>query len=175
MQIAVRKSQRDSFSLDFEALKANKRLPVKSRLSVLRPYIDEAECLRVGGRLHKAPVPEETRHPLILDPKHEITRLIVMHHHLRLYCTSNKHVLNELRQKYWILKGLARFRRFRPAVRRVEDYGRNPNHLSWPICPIRDWVISNRRSQIPESITSGPCLFAMEGRLKSATECFLHA
>ena len=30
-----------------------------------------------------------------------------MHHHLRLYCTSNKHVLNELRQKYWILKGLA--------------------------------------------------------------------
>ena len=105
--IAVRKSQRDSFSLDFEALKANKRLPVKSRLSALRPYIDEAECLRVGGRLRKAPVPEETRHPLILDPKHEITRLIVMHHHLRLYCTSNKHVLNELRQKYWILKGLA--------------------------------------------------------------------
>ncbi|KAL9952529.1 hypothetical protein ACROYT_G039798 [Oculina patagonica] len=105
--IAVRKSQRDSFGLDFEALKANKRLPVKSRLSALRPYIDEAECLRVGGRLRKAPVPEETRHPLILDPKHEITRLIVMHHHLRLYCTSNKHVLNELRQKYWILKGLA--------------------------------------------------------------------
>ena len=105
--IAVRKSQRDSFGLDFEALKANKRLPVKSRLSALRPYIDEAECLRVGGRLCKAPVPEETRHPLILDPKHEITRLIVMHHHLRLYCTSNKHVLNELRQKYWILKGLA--------------------------------------------------------------------
>ena len=107
MQIAVRKSQRDSFSLDFEALKANKHLPVKSRLSALRPFIDEAECLRVGGRLRKAPVLEETRHPLILDPKHEITRLIVMHHHLRLYCTSNKHVLNELRQKYWILKELA--------------------------------------------------------------------
>ncbi|XP_078380261.1 uncharacterized protein LOC144663221 [Oculina patagonica] len=82
--IAVRKSQRDSFGLDFEALKANKRLPVKSRLSALRPYIDEAEYLRVGGRLRKAPVPEETRHPLILHPKHEITRLIVMHHHLRL-------------------------------------------------------------------------------------------
>ena len=49
--IAVRKSQRDSLSLDFEALKANKRLPVKSRLSALRPYIDEAESLRVGGRL----------------------------------------------------------------------------------------------------------------------------
>ena len=44
---------------------------------------------------------------MILDPKREITRLIVMHNYLRLYCSSNKHVLNELRQKYWILKALA--------------------------------------------------------------------
>ena len=137
--IAVRKSQRDSFSLDFEALKANKRLPVKSRLSALRPYIDEAECLRVGGRLRKAPVPEETRHPLILDPKHEITRLIVMHHHLRLYCTSNKHVLNELRQKYWILKGLATVQKI-SSCRRLRAKP-EPPVMSWPICPIRDWVI----------------------------------
>ena len=67
--------------------------------------------LEGGGRLRKAPVSEETRHPFILDPKHEITRLIVMHNHLRLYCTSNKHVLNELRQKYRILKGLATVKR----------------------------------------------------------------
>ncbi|XP_068684501.1 uncharacterized protein [Montipora foliosa] len=82
--IAVLKSHRDSFHLDIEALRANKRLPVRSRLSALNPYVDEAECLRVGGRLRKAPIPEETRYPLILDPKHEITRLIVMHNHLRL-------------------------------------------------------------------------------------------
>ena len=96
--IAIRKSQRDSFC---PGLKGKQALA-----SALRPYIDDAECLRVGGRLRKAPVPEETRHPLILDPKHQITRLIVMHHHLRLYCTSKNHVLNELRQKYWILTGL---------------------------------------------------------------------
>ena len=120
--IAVRKSQRDSFHLDIEALRANKRLPVKSRLSALNPFVDEAECLRVGGRLRKAPVPEETRHPLVLDPKHEITRQIVMHNHLRLYCTSNKHVLNELRQKYWIVKGLATVQRISsscPSCRRL--------------------------------------------------------
>ena len=34
-----------------------------------------------------------------------------MHNHIRLYCTSNKHVLNELGQKYWILKGLATVQR----------------------------------------------------------------
>ena len=105
--IAVRKSQKDSFHLDIEALRANKWLPVRSRLSTLNPYVDEAECLRVGGCLRKAPVPEETWHPLILDPKQQITRLIVMHNYHRLHCTSNKNILNDLRQKYWILKGLA--------------------------------------------------------------------
>ena len=39
--------------LAIEALGANKQLPVKSRLSALSPYVDEAECLRVGGRLRK--------------------------------------------------------------------------------------------------------------------------
>ena len=116
-----------------------------------------------------------TRHPLILGPKHGITRLIVMHHHLRLYCTSNKHVLNELRQKHWILKGLPQFRRFRPAARRVEDNGRNPNRLSWLTCPVRDWAISNRRSRTPVSITLAPCFYAMEERQKSATGFFLRA
>ena len=109
--IAVRKSQRDSFHLDIEALRANKRLPVKSRFSTLNPHVDEAECLRLAARLRNAPVPEEARHPFLLDSKHEITRLIVMHNQLRLYCTSNKHVLNELRQTYWILKGLATVQR----------------------------------------------------------------
>ena len=42
---ASRKSQRDSFRLDIEALRANKRLPARSRLSALNPYVDEAECL----------------------------------------------------------------------------------------------------------------------------------
>ena len=90
--VAIRKSQIDSFHLDIEALNADKRLPVKSRLDALRPYIDEEHLLRVGGRLWKAPVPNEARHPLILDLKDQVTHLIVMYHHLRLYCTNNKHL-----------------------------------------------------------------------------------
>ena len=172
--IAVRKSQRNSFRLDIEALIANKRLPVR-RLSALNPYVDEAECLRVGGHLRKAPVSEETGHPLILDPKHEITRLIVMHNHLRLYCTSNKHVLNELRQKYWILKGLATVQRIRQVVHLAVGYERNPNRLSRLICLIRDWDISSRPLQIPELTTLAQYFCAMEGKQKSATVCFLRA
>ena len=95
--VATRRSQIKSFPIDIDALKAKKRLPVKGGLSSLLPYLDEEQLLKVGGRLRKDPVSSDARNPLILDPKHHITRLIVMHHHLRLYCTSNKHVLNELR------------------------------------------------------------------------------
>ena len=126
----MRKSKRDSFHLDIEALRANKRLPVKSKFSALNPYVDKAECLRIGGRLSNAPVPEETRHPLILDQKHEIT-----HNHLRLYCISNKHVLNELRQKYWILKGLATVQRISsscPPCRRLRAKPKPPVMADMP-------------------------------------------
>ena len=58
--IAAQKGQRDSFHLDIEALRANKRLPARSTLSAINPYVDEAEYLRVSGRLRKAPVSEET-------------------------------------------------------------------------------------------------------------------
>ena len=109
--LAVRVSQEDSFHEDFQALKCNKPLPAASRLHALRPYVDEKGLLRVGGRLRKAPILETARHPLILCPKHEVTRLVVMYYHLRLYCPSDKHLLNELRQCYWITKGLATVRK----------------------------------------------------------------
>ncbi|KAK3735539.1 hypothetical protein QZH41_016119 [Actinostola sp. cb2023] len=109
--IILRRSQEEAFPLEYQALKTNKPLPKRSRLHSLRPFIDENGLLRVGGRLRKAPVTEESRNPLILDQKHGATRLIVMYHHLSLYCASDKQVLNELRQKYWVLKGLATVRK----------------------------------------------------------------
>ena len=62
--------------------------------------------LRVGGRLRKSALPESARNPIILDPSQTATSLIIAHYHQRLYCSGVEHFLNELRQKYWILKGL---------------------------------------------------------------------
>ena len=92
--IAAQKGQRDSFHLDTDALRANKRLPARSRLSAINPYVDEAECFRVSGRLRKAPFSEETKHPLILDPKHETTRPIVMHNHQARFERADTEVLD---------------------------------------------------------------------------------
>ena len=110
-EICVKRSQEESFAEDILALKKGKPLPSRSRLLSLRPVIDENGALRVGGRLSKALVPEKTKHPLILDSKSQVTRLIITHYHQRLRCASVNHVRNELRQRYWILKGLATVRK----------------------------------------------------------------
>ena len=108
---AVKRAQRESFPDDCEALLKNVPLSPKSKLLALLPYMDEKGLVHVGGRLRKAPFPDETRHPLILDPKHDVTRLVILHHHLRSQCAGDAHVLNDLRQRYWVLKGVRAVRK----------------------------------------------------------------
>ena len=85
--LAVKCSQRKSFPEDFETLSKNLPLPPKSRLLAFTPYLDDDGLVRVGGRLWK--IPEETRHPVILDPKSEVTRLVILHHHLESRCAGD--------------------------------------------------------------------------------------
>ena len=73
---AVKRAQRESFPDDCEALLKNVPPSPKSKLLALLLYMDEKGLVRVGGRLRKAPLPDETRHPLILDPKHDVTRRV---------------------------------------------------------------------------------------------------
>ena len=80
-------------------------------LLAFTPYLDNDGLVHVGGILRKAPLPEETRHPVILDPKSEVTRLVILHHHLESRCAGDAQVLNNLRQRYWILQGVRAVRK----------------------------------------------------------------
>ena len=64
--------------------------------------------LRVGGRIEKAEIPWESKHPVILDHGHDVTRLIVIHYHRKLIHAGVEHVFNHVREKYWILHGRAK-------------------------------------------------------------------
>ena len=103
--IALRYAQAESFPQDLQALQDKKPLPQRSQLHALCPKLGDDGLLRVGGRLRKAPVPEEMRHQIILDPTHDTVRLVMTHCHLRLHCAGIAHVHNELRQQFWILRG----------------------------------------------------------------------
>ncbi|KAK7884419.1 hypothetical protein WMY93_027542 [Mugilogobius chulae] len=58
--------------------------------------------LRVGGRLSRAALPEESKRPAILNKDHYVTKLIIREVHENLAHGGRNHVLSKLRTKYWI-------------------------------------------------------------------------
>ena len=69
----------------------------------LDPYIDYNGILRVGGRLRRANLSEEVKHPIILPRRSEVTTMIIRQAHEELGHAGRAHVLSKLREKYWII------------------------------------------------------------------------
>ena len=84
-----------------------------SSLFRLDPFVDDEGILRVGGRLTRASVSFDLKHPVILPRKGHVTALIIRHYH-----QQNKHqgrgmILNELRSNgYWITGGSSAVARY---------------------------------------------------------------
>lgn len=81
-----------------------------SPLRKLSPVLVDG-ILRVGGRLNKAPLSYETKHPYILPNKCHVTELIIHHEHSLVGHLGPVYVLSSLRKFVWILKGHAAVRR----------------------------------------------------------------
>ena len=76
----------------------------------LDPFVDKG-VLRVGGRLNNADIPHESKHPIILPRKSNVTTLIIRDAHERLGHAGRGHVLARLREKYWIVGANSAVRR----------------------------------------------------------------
>ncbi|XP_068684765.1 uncharacterized protein [Montipora foliosa] len=80
------------------------------QLARLKPFEDEG-ILRVGERLKHSELQYDAKYPMILPGKHQVTRLIVLHyHHLNGHVGSYQ-VLAEIRQRFWIVKGVSSVKR----------------------------------------------------------------
>ena len=66
---------------------------------------DEKGFIRCTGRLSLAPLPFETKAPILLDPYHPLTKLIILNIHEENKHIGYKHTLTELRQRFWIVQG----------------------------------------------------------------------
>ncbi|XP_043215496.1 uncharacterized protein LOC122378464 [Amphibalanus amphitrite] len=77
-------------------------LDSKSSLLSLSPQLGGDGILRVGGRLSNAPLDETARHPVILPRGSEVTRLVVTAYHSSLMHAGVEHVINDMRQKFWV-------------------------------------------------------------------------
>ncbi|KAJ2939053.1 hypothetical protein O0L34_g10242 [Tuta absoluta] len=111
--LLVKKCQTDSFGTELLCLKQGKQVASNSRLKQLSPYLDQSGVMRVAGRVDQVVgVDHNVKRPVILDGQHRIARLLVEYHHRQACHGATELVVNNLRQRYWILK-------LRPTVRAV--------------------------------------------------------
>lgn len=99
----IRISQYSSFMPEIHNLQTNRPLPKESKLNNLNVFLDKNQLLRAGGRLQNSQIPEQHRHPYILNPKSPLSRLIIIHYHRKMLHTGTQSLLAFIRWKYWII------------------------------------------------------------------------
>ena len=105
-EVITRLVQRQHFREEYMALKEGRQVKCSSSLATLSPILTDG-IIRVGGRIHRAPITFEAAHPVILPKSSPVSVLIVRYYHHVLGHAGREHVLSVLRQRYWILRGRA--------------------------------------------------------------------
>ncbi|CAG2245419.1 unnamed protein product [Mytilus edulis] len=80
-----------------------KVLKKSSKLFKLNPFIDENGLLRVGGRLERADLPYDAKHPILLPKDSNISKLIIEDIHRSVGHLGKNSILAQLRQTFWII------------------------------------------------------------------------
>jgi hypothetical protein len=73
----VKQCQMETFADDIYRLKSGKALRPSSHLLALSPTLGEDGLLRLGGRIGRAKLPYDARHPPLLPNKHLLTERFV--------------------------------------------------------------------------------------------------
>ena len=68
-------------------------------------FIDDEGIYRCGGRLHKASLSFECKHPAMILKDHHITELIIKNSHNKAYHNGIKETLTQVKSQYWITRG----------------------------------------------------------------------
>ncbi|XP_066145918.1 uncharacterized protein [Euwallacea fornicatus] len=115
---------------------------------VLR-FVDGEGIMSVGGRLRNSPYQFDKKHPMLLSPKHRLTRMLCEHEHKRLLHGGPQLLLASLREKYW---AVAARNLIRAVVRSCVTCSRfNPQYLA----PIM--------GDLPPSLLTGGSVFSIVG------------
>ena len=102
--VLLRRIQADAFHSELTLLQNGKTITKSSRLYRLCPSLDENNLIRLNGRLDNAlQLSHNTKRPVILDSNHSYTKLLIHYHHELMNHIGTETVINNLRQKYWII------------------------------------------------------------------------
>ncbi|CAB0037105.1 unnamed protein product [Trichogramma brassicae] len=103
--LCLRRVQVHHFRDDLKSVTAGDKLPKKSQLKKLHPFISDGGLLRVGSRLQHAPLSYDEKFPIILPGRCLIVkRLIELAHEDTLH-GGPQLMRSHLRRMFWILHG----------------------------------------------------------------------
>ncbi|XP_066259642.1 uncharacterized protein [Euwallacea similis] len=85
----VKIAQRDSFPDEFDRLIRGIALNPKSKVLSLSPFVDSEGVMR--------------KLPMLLSPKHRLSRMLCEHEHKRLIHAGPQLLLSSMREKFWII------------------------------------------------------------------------
>ena len=104
-------AQEEEYPATFHSLRAGKPTQPSDPLYKLTPEMFSKggrQVIALGSRLAQSShLPTGLQRPLILPPKHRVTRLIIEDEDRKCrHAVGPQHLLGRLRQNYWIVKGL---------------------------------------------------------------------
>lgn len=97
-------AQSEEFSEKIAALSRKKEISSKSKILSLRPFLDENNLLRIGGRLQGSQLDYQQKHAIIIPRNHHIT-LIIREAHLKNLHAGAQTLLAIIRTQYWPISG----------------------------------------------------------------------
>lgn len=98
-------AQNEEFSEEISALSRKKEISSRSKILSLRPFLDENNLLRVGGRLQRSQLDYQQKHPIIIPRNHHLTHLIIREAHLKNLHAGAQTLLVIIRTQYWPISG----------------------------------------------------------------------
>ena len=94
-------SQASSYPAELNYLR-KKQNSCPNLVRQLRLYLDDKQLLRCSGRIHNAPLSDDTKFPLLLPSKHRLTDLIIEDTHRKLHHGGVAIIVTAIREVYWI-------------------------------------------------------------------------
>lgn len=80
------------------------KLPAKSKILSLKPFLDNDGMLRAGGRIDHARCTYNKRHPIIVPQKSKVAELIIMQAHKDTLHGGVQLMMAHIRNNYWITR-----------------------------------------------------------------------
>lgn len=85
-----------------EIRQLQKDSPQSTLVRQLHLFLDEDDLLRMGSRLHNAPIPYQAKFPVLLPRDHAFTNLVIKRAHESVFHSGLQATVTNIRQTYWI-------------------------------------------------------------------------